>query len=309
MKHLFGPVPSRRLGMSLGVDLVPHKVCSFNCIYCEVGRTTKRTIERKEYIPINEVITELASYLDQKPKLDYITFSGAGEPTLNSSIGKVVSFIKENYTQYKLALITNSSLLWRKEVRKEIRQLDLILPSLDAVSEDVFQKVNNPAQGLSAELIVEGLVKFNHEFDGEMWLEIFIVPNINDTKLELELIKKTIIEINPAKIQLNTLDRPGSENWVKPESKKSMKDIVKLLQPLKVEIIAKFTTQGYSSNFKTNITDQILSTIRRRPCTSADLAEVLSLSEAEIKLYLKTLIIEKKISSENHKRGTFYWTR
>ena len=138
MKNLFGPVPSRRLGISLGVDLVPLKVCSLNCIYCEVGRTTNLTIERKEYIPVDAVIEELNGYLSENPELDFITFSGQGEPTLNSGLGKVIDFIKDNYPQYKIAVITNGTLFWDHEVRNEVSRADVLLPSLDAVSELSF---------------------------------------------------------------------------------------------------------------------------------------------------------------------------
>ena len=133
--YLFGPVPSRRLGISLGLDLVPHKTCSLNCIYCESGKTTNLTIERKEYIPTAVLISELTTFLKTKPKLDYITFSGAGEPTLHSDIGTIVTFIKKNYPDYQLALITNGTLFYLSKLRREVKPVDLILPSLDAVSE------------------------------------------------------------------------------------------------------------------------------------------------------------------------------
>ncbi len=305
-KHLFGPVPSRRLGMSLGVDLVPHKVCTFNCIYCEVGRTTIHTLERKEYVPIWEVLDEISHYLSRKPELDFITFSGSGEPTLNSGIGEVVNFIKENYTDYKLALLTNSSLLWQPDVREEIQNIDLILPSLDAVSEDVFAKINNPVQGLSAEKIVTGLVEFNKEFTGEMWLELFIVPEINDSKKELSLIKKALQQIKPTRVQLNTLDRPGTEAWVQPETEKNLNRILKYFKPLPVEIIAKFRSHGHFFSFSENVENQIFETIRRRPCTANDLSEMLNLPVNEINKYLKELILLKKIFSESRERGVFY---
>ncbi|MCF7793583.1 MAG: radical SAM protein [Candidatus Cloacimonetes bacterium] len=305
-KHLFGPVPSRRLGMSLGVDLVPHKVCTFNCVYCEVGKTTNHTLERKEYVPIVEVLDELSHYLSQEPVLDFITFSGAGEPTLNSGIGEVAEFIKENYPKYKLALLTNSSLLGQEEVRNEVINVDLILPSLDAVSQDVFVKINQPQEGIFSEKIIESLIRFNQEFSGEMWLEVFIVPAVNDTKSELKLMKKAIKQIKPAKIQLNTLDRPGTENWVQPKTEKELKKILKFFKPLPVEIIAKFRTHGQFFSFNEDIENQIFETIRRRPCTSADLSEMLGLPESEINKYLKELLILKKIFTESRERGVFY---
>ena len=237
-KYLFGPVPSRRLGISLGVDLVPHKVCSLNCVYCEVGRTTNLTIERKEYIPLQDILDELKHYLDKGPKLDYITFSGAGEPLLHNGIGKVISFIKDNYPQYKLAILTNSTLLFDEQVRVEIMKIDLLLPSLDAVSDEVFRKLNRPNPKLNNKRIIEGLIQFRKDFTGIIWLEIFIVPGLNDTQEELTSLKKTIESIAPDQVQLNTLDRPGTESWIAPVSQNRMEEIAEFLKPLPVMIIA-----------------------------------------------------------------------
>ncbi|MFO8145279.1 MAG: radical SAM protein, partial [Candidatus Syntrophosphaera sp.] len=154
MKYLFGPVPSRRLGVSLGVDLVPHKVCSLNCVYCEVGRTTNLTIQRKEYVPLDEVLKELEEYLSQDPDLDFITFSGQGEPSLNSGLGRVIDFIKDKYPRYKVAVLTNGTLFWDEKVRAEVMLADVLLPDLDAVSELAFLKVNRPAPELKIDRII-----------------------------------------------------------------------------------------------------------------------------------------------------------
>ena len=153
--YLFGPVPSRRLGISLGLDLVPHKTCSLNCIYCESGKTTNLTIERKEYIPTAVLISELTTFLKTKPKLDYITFSGAGEPTLHSDIGTIVTFIKKNYPDYQLALITNGTLFYLSKLRREVKPVDLILPSLDAVSEKTFKRINRSHRELAIKKIIK----------------------------------------------------------------------------------------------------------------------------------------------------------
>ena len=155
--YLFGPVPSRRLGISLGVDLVPHKTCSLNCIYCECGRTTNLTIERKAYVPTETVLAELKTFLEPKPKLDYITFSGAGEPTLHSGIGEIVKFLKTNFPNYKIALLTNGTLFYQPELIKEVKSIDLILPSLDAASDLVFRKLNRPFPKLHIETMIEEL--------------------------------------------------------------------------------------------------------------------------------------------------------
>ena len=158
-KYLFGPVPSRRLGISLGVDLVSFKVCSYNCVYCEVGKTTKLTIKRDSYINSKELIKELDDFLEKKPKLDYITFSGNGEPVLNSELGEIIDYLKKNYSQYKIALITNGSLFFDENLIREIEKIDLLLPSLDAVSTKVFKEINKPHHSLNIKKIIEGLIK------------------------------------------------------------------------------------------------------------------------------------------------------
>ncbi len=163
-KHLFGPVPSRRLGMSLGVDLVPKKVCSLNCVYCEVGRTTTLTIDRKEYIKYSEVMEELTNYFNNNPDPDYITFSGYGEPTLNIRIGDIIQFIKQNKPDIPIAILTNGTLLYDKKVREELMDADVVLPSLDAATEKVFLKINRPPKTLTLDKYIQGLITFGKEF-------------------------------------------------------------------------------------------------------------------------------------------------
>lgn len=194
-KYLFGPVPSRRLGMSLGVDLVPKKVCSFNCIYCEVGPTTKLTTERTEYIPSKKVITELSDYFATSPPPDYIIFSGYGEPTLNSAIGKIIQFIKKNQPDIPVAVLTNGTLFSLAEVRNELINADLVLPSLDAATQEIFEKINVPAKKLFIDEYIQGLVDFRKEFSGKIWLEIFIIPGYNGSVSELAELKKVILKI------------------------------------------------------------------------------------------------------------------
>ncbi|MDP8267251.1 MAG: radical SAM protein [Candidatus Tenebribacter davisii] len=305
-KHLFGPVPSRRLGISLGVDLVPHKVCSLNCVYCEVGKTTNLTINREEYVPLQDILKELKHYLDQDPELDYITFSGAGEPLLHNGIGQVITFIKSNYPKYKLAILTNSTLLYDQNVRKEILGIDLLLPSLDAVSKKVFKKLNRPNPKLDNDEIIDGLIEFSKDFSGTIWLEVFIVPGLNDTKEELELLKNTITKIAPDQVQLNTLDRPGTESWIEPVSKNKMEEIAAFFKPLPVEIIAKFQSRNKVRSYQKNVEQQIIETIKRRPCTDIDLSEMLGIHINEINKYLSELLHEGTITSHQQERGTFF---
>lgn len=309
MKYLFGPVPSRRLGVSLGVDLVPHKVCSLNCIYCEVGKTTDLTIERKEYVPIEQVIKELDDYLSENPDLDFITFSGQGEPTLNSGIGRVINHIKEKYPCYKVAVLTNGTLFWDQQVRREVMPADVLLPDLDAVSNLVFRKLNRPHPDLDIERIIDGLIQLRREFAGEIHIEVFMVPGLNDTRSELGLIRETLLRINPDIVQLNTLDRPGTESWVKPLERERLQEIVEFFRPLNTEIVASPQSRKKIQSFHEDISAQILETIRRRPCTDKDLSEILGLHPNELNKYLSGLIEEGIVESEELPRGVFFKAR
>lgn len=285
-KHLFGPVPSRRLGLSLGVDLVPHKVCTLDCVYCEVGKTTIKTLERKEYVPYDEIIFELNNYFSSNPQLDYITFSGAGEPTMNSRLGDVIKYIKNNFSEYKLCLITNGTLFFDDQVRKEVLEVDLILPSLDAVSEKVFYKINRPNKSLSVEKIVDGLIQLRKEFTKEIWLEIFFAEGINDTDEEIELLFEKVKLIKPDRVQLNTLDRPGTEKWITPLSDEKLKEIAKRFLPFSVDIISRKKTTIYESKISDDIEQKILATLKRRPCTAEDISQMLGLKIMEVNKFL-----------------------
>jgi len=171
-KHLFGPVPSRRLGMSLGIDLIPHKICTLNCIYCECGATTSLTHERKAYVPVDEVYSELNDFFKNNPDPDYLTFSGAGEPTLHSHIGEVIAFLKELRPSIRVAVLTNGTLFGDPEVREELMLADLVLPSLDAATDLAMRRINRPRRELKASGYIKGLIEFSREFKGEIWLEI-----------------------------------------------------------------------------------------------------------------------------------------
>ena len=305
-KNIFGPVPSRRLGLSLGIDLVPFKVCSMNCIYCEVGRTEKLTVERKEYIKYDEIVTELDSYLSKNPYLDFVTFSGTGEPTLNNKIGDLVVYLKSNYPQYKLALLTNASLLNDEQVRREIEMFDIILPSLDAVSNKVFIRMNRPHPKLKIGDIIDGLIQLRIEYSNQIWLEIFIVPGINDNYEEISLLKKSVMRIDPDKVQLNSLDRPGTESWLKPLSPEKLKEIVNLFKPINAEIIGKYSSAKKNYLVDNDIEEIVLEALKRRPCTLDDLNYMTGRKINELNKYLFTLCEKGIIKEERKNRGLFY---
>ena len=305
-KHLFGPVPSRRLGMSLGIDLIPKKVCSLNCVYCEVGKTTKLTVDRMEYIKYDEVIDELTQFMSSNPKIDYITFSGSGEPTLNSRIGDVLNFIKKNYPKTKTAILTNGTLLYDKKLRKELLQADVILPSLDAASQITFEKIDRPNINLKIETYIQGLIDLRKEYDGEIWLEIFLLKNYNDSKEELQLIKEAIIKIIPDSVQLNTLDRPGTVAGLIPLTSFEMQEIINAWNLPNIEIIASPPKRVNIESYRDDVETAILETIARRPCTLDDLHSLLAIHVNEINKYLGTLEGKSKIKAVRLDRGVFY---
>lgn len=239
MKYLYGPVNSRRLGLSLGVTLTLYKVCTFNCVYCQLGRTIATTKERKDYIPIEEVINELRLWLQynkpQVSQLNYITLSGLGEPTLNLKIGQLIPQIK-NLTNTAVAVITNSSLLNLPAVRQDLLQADLIIPSLDAVTAFRFTKIDRPHPEIKIEEIIEGLISLRKEFKGKIWLEVMLAKGVNDDIRHMRKFEEVIDKINPDKIHLNSPLRTTAETNILPVKRKKLEEIKELFGE-KCEII------------------------------------------------------------------------
>ncbi len=307
-KYLFGPVPSRRLGISLGIDLIPVKTCTLNCVYCECGRTTDLTLERKEWVPTKKVIEELDDYLQNNPTPDFITFSGSGEPTLHSGVGEILDFLtrKKKTYPFKTAVLTNGTLLNDPQVRRELLQADVVAPSLDAASKRAFKKINRPHPDLNIEDIIAGEIAFRKEFQGEIWLEVFIVPGVNDNEQELTALKEAILQIKPDIVQLNTLDRPGAIPTIRAATREELQHILDFWQLPNAEIIAKAQTRQEKKSYRKDTESAILETIRRRPCTLNDLQEILGLHINEINKYLSVLEAKGKIKSLRQNRGVFY---
>ena len=203
-EYIFGPVPSRRLGRSIGIDLVPFKTCTYDCIYCQLGRTTCKTMQRKEWVPFYEIISQLKEKLYLRP--NYITLSGSGEPTLFSRCGELIYQIKE-ITDIPVAILTNGSLFWMPEVRKSLLNADLVIPSLDAGSQHLFQYVNRPHPEIFFDEMVEGLIRFREEYTGAYWLEVFLLAGVNTPEVEIEKLKACIHSIQPDRVQANTVTR------------------------------------------------------------------------------------------------------
>ena len=239
MKYIYGPVNSRRLGTSLGISLTPHKVCNFDCLYCQLGKTPQKFLERKEYFKIDEIIAEINSWmannLEAAKALNFITLSGAGEPTLNSGIGLLIDSLKK-IIKVPIAVITNSSLLGDPVVRKQLQGADLIVPSLDAATEDAFLKIDRPGPGINLEEIIEGLVSLRREFKGKIWLEVMLVKGLNDNLAHTRRLKETIERINPDRVQLNSPVRFTAEEGIEAVDAKHLQKIKELLGD-KCEII------------------------------------------------------------------------
>lgn len=214
MKYIYGPVNSRRLGLSLGITLTPYKICSFDCVYCQLGITKELTRERKEYLKAEDIVNELKLWLANNPKeaanLNYITISGSGEPTLNIKISEVITEIKK-LTAIPIAVITNASLLDKIEVRQALSMTDLIAPSLDAATIEVLRKIDRPHPDTRLEDIVNGLINLRREFHGKVWLEVMLIKGINDSLEHIRKLKEVIDRINPHKIQLNSPVRTTAE--------------------------------------------------------------------------------------------------
>lgn len=302
MKYVFGPVHSRRLGISLGIDVIPLKICSFNCIYCECGVTTELTDEVKEYFPFDEIAAEIESVLDGRPELDVITFSGSGEPTLYSRLGDLIDFIKKRYPQYKVAVLTNSSLLHNADIRRGLLRADIIYPSLDAVTPAVFDRIMRPISGTDPQKIVESLIALRGEFHGELCVEIFIIHGINDTEDELEKLKWACERISPDEIHLNQLDRPGVEEWVSSATEENMERIRDFFYPLPVRVISRPAGSSHHTDYLEKYEEQVLKSIATEGTTAGELALKLNMREFEMHKVLKKLEhkrIIKKVSESD----------
>ena len=312
-RHIFGPVPSRRLGISLGVDVIPYKYCPLNCVYCEVQRTNHLTLRRQEFFPPEEILSEVREILSTNPELDYVTFSGAGEPTLYSRIGEVILRIKEEFPQYKLALLTNGVLLKHPTVRKEILPLDLILPSLDACHQDTFEKINRPHPSIKVSDLISGLIDLRKEYSGPIWLEVFIIAGLNDSEEELECLSKALNRIQPDKVQLNSLDRPGAEFWVKPAGSRVLREVQRFLSErvnMPVEIIARIPSDKDELMVPPEIEKKFAILLNDHPLTTEEIAKASGLHINEVCHYLRQLHLEHKISIKQGEKGPlFVWKK
>jgi len=305
MNYLFGPVASRRIGRSLGVDLVPFKTCTLDCIYCECGCTTNETLERKEYVPFNEIIAEIKEWYSNGGNADFITLAGSGEPTLNSRLGDIILEIKK-ITKIPICILTNGTLFYREDVREEAMLADLVIPSLDAPNEEIFNKINRPPGDLDFNKYVEGLISFSKSFSGRLWLEIFIVPGVNDDDNSIADLSAIAEKITLDKIQLNTAVRPTAEKNVHSVTEKKMNDLAIMFSP-EAEVIASFNKITVVNDPATK--DKVLKLLSRRPCTIEDIASGLGIKPADARQFVIHLLDEGAVRKSEREGKTFYFGR
>ena len=293
-RYLFGPVPSRRLGRSLGVDLTPRKTCTLDCVFCQLGRTTDNTMARKEYVSVDAVLAELDEWAKDYGQTDVITLSGSGEPTLHSGFGEVLQFIRSR-TPFPAVLLTNGTLLWMPEVQEAASRAHIVKVSLSAWDQVSFGWVNRPHPELSFDQVFEGQKAFRARFHGQLWLEVFLVAGMNSLASDVAKIAALAKEIRPDRIHLNTAVRPPSEDFAVPLSQERLEALTPLFCP-RAEVIAEFETK---QRVEIRVAqEEIYAMLQRRPCTAQDIAETFSMHPNEVSKYLGKLLREKHIRAQ-----------
>jgi wyosine [tRNA(Phe)-imidazoG37] synthetase (radical SAM superfamily) len=301
--YVYGPVPSRRLGRSLGVDLVPHKTCNLNCIYCQLGPTARTTMERADYSPVDAVVEDVRARLAEGVDVDYVTLGGSGEPTLHRHFGEIATGIKASGA-VPTALLTNGMLFYLPEVRAACADIDLVLPSLDAGDEETFRRINRPHEGLTLEMLVDGLARLRREHAGRMWLEVFIVDGVNSSDEQVLAIKRCVQRIEPHRVQLNIAVRPPAEQDVRMPSAQRLEEICEMLGPT-AEIIAPvrdFAPLPGAAAKKA----EVLAMLRRRPCTLEDIAGGLGIHPNEALKCLRPLLDAGTVAVRQRLYQTYY---
>jgi len=306
MKYIYGPVPSRRLGRSLGIDPIPSKTCNYQCIYCQLGKTTKFTNERRDFYPRDEIYKEMEESINQnKEKFDYITFVGSGEPTLCKSLGKLILKAKE-LSKKPICVITNGSLLYNDDVKDELIFSDVVLPTLDAGDEKLFIKINRPHPSIKYEKMIQGYIDFRKEFNGKFWIEVMVMKGINDSKEELVKIKYKLDLIKPDRIDINVPIRPPTESWVQIPDK----NVIPILNDVFGEYNnINFPERGIFSVFSSNFEMELKTLLERHPMRQEQIFETFSskkFTEHDLLVQLNTLATQNKIKQVIYNNQTFW---
>jgi len=269
-KCVYGPVPSRRLGESLGISPIPKKACNYSCIYCQLGRTDKMTNTREEFFPLQQIVDEFLSALTCGVYFDVVTLVGEGEPTLYSRIGELILEMKK-YTKKPVAVITNGALLYEKSLREELSLADIVLPSLDAYDEQSFRTFNRPRPGLTFEKCFRGLADFSHEYTGELWIETMVIDGMNDDDESLNRMKDLLKEVRYSRLYINTPIRPPAEENVRPVPPETMERAVKILGGFSID---QLVSVGFYSSEKDDY-NAVLGIIRRHPMNQFEIGTFL----------------------------------
>ncbi len=302
-KYLFGPVPSRRLGRSLGVDIIPLKTCTQNCIYCQLGKDAPPTLERSEYAPIEDVLGELERKIVSGLTADTITISGSGEPTLHAGLGELIDGIR-GLTDIPIAVITNSTLLYRADVRADCAKADIVLPSLDASDAATFEAINKPHPSLSFEELTVGLCRFSDEYTGKLWLEVFFCDGVNTDAAVIENFRKLITRIKPDKVQINTAVRPVVHSEAARVDAEKLNEIARQLGD-NVEVIAEFSRQT-SQNEMDISREAIADMLSRRPCSLDDICSGLGINRNLAAKIIADLLDDSAVVSEDIDGKTYF---
>jgi len=302
--HIYGPVPSRRLGYSLGVDILPYKTCTLDCVYCQLGPTPETTDRAGCFFEEQEILSQIQEAVSpSRGRIDYITFSGSGEPTLNAGLGSLIRKIKA-MTDIPVAVLTNGTLLTRKEVRQALMEADLVVPSLDAATQEMFERVNRPHPSLKVRDIIQSLIRFRQEYQGRLWLEVMLVAGINDSPEHIRDLKEAAAAIHPDRVQLNTVARPPAEGFARALTQERMEEIREIFGP-EAEIIADFSGDPRLSSLEA-VGAAIVDLVKRRPVTLTDIANSLGLHRNEAIKHLDLLRKDDKIRVVFHKGRKYY---
>lgn len=301
-RYLFGPLISRRFGRSLGIDLCPMKTCSYDCIFCQLGRTNKTTVKREEFFPLEEICNEIALWLEANGQAEYITLAGSGEPTLYSRFGELIDFIHSK-TDIPVLLLSNGSLFWQKEVREAAAKADVVKLSMSTWNQDLLEKINRPAKEITFERMIGGEIKFRTEFNGQLILEVFLLEGINATYQDVQKIAKLTEQIKPDTIHFNTVTRPAAENFAHSVAKSKMEEFSAMFTP-HAEIPPEVS--GTPLLNKDIDEEKILDLIRRRPVTLKQLADTFGAHPNEIAKITGKLLRDGKITIQNEHNENYF---
>lgn len=299
--RVFGPVPSRRLGRSLGIDLVPFKTCPYDCIYCQLGRTTNKTVERREWVSMDAVLDELKGKLVLRP--DYITLSGSGEPTLHSRLGEIIEHVQA-MTDVPVAVLTNGSLLWQKEVRDEVSLADVVMPSLDAGDGAKFSFINRPHPSLKFDQVLDGLIALRQQFTGQYWLEVFLLRGYTAIEADVRRLAAWVKRIRPDRVQLNTVARPPTEEFALSVSPEALEMFARQFDP-PAEVVAERPSR-LAKKSRVLARSALIELLLRRPCTAEGVAAGLELNRLEVLKELEHLAGRGEIEAFRHQGAVYY---